>query len=288
MKIIDHRLCQDDGTPYPFVDTPNKTTRALDPRYLVMHYTAGRSAESSVRYLALDAAKASAHLVIGRDGSITQMVPFNEIAWHAGKSSWENLSGLNSYSIGIELDNAGPLQRNAAGQWVAWFGDAYTDDQVIEAIHKHQTTPKGWQIYPAVQLEVAIEVGITLTDYYNFIDVLGHEDIAPGRKSDPGPAFPMETYRTHLFGRADMEQIDSDSSSVVGGEISYRTTSRLNIRSGPGSQYETLPGSPLPVGARLSISQSDSSWRLVKVLDTVNGVAGLEGWVHSDYIAPIR
>lgn len=282
MKIIDHRLYKDDGTPYPFVSTPNKSSGTLDPRYLIMHYTAGRSAESSVRYLANPVAKASAHLVIGRDGSITQMVDFNEIAWHAGQSSWEGIRGLNSHSIGIEMDNAGPLNRNAGGQWVAWFGDSYPDDQVIEAIHKHQSTPKGWHLYSPEQLEVSIEVGLTLVEHYGIIDVLGHEDIAPGRKSDPGPAFPMETFRTHLFGRAEMSSPSNEP------DMYYRTTARLNVRSGPGSQYEVLRGSPLPEGTRLDVLQAEGSWRLVDVLDSSNGVMDLEGWVHSNYIEPVR
>ena len=125
MKITDHRLFKDDDAPYPFVGSPN-SSGDLTHEYLVMHYTAGRSAEESIKWLANAAAKASAHRVIGRDGSITQLVPFNIKAWHAGISSWEGRSGLNSYSIGIELDNAGRLTRHGS-KWRAWFGEEYEE-----------------------------------------------------------------------------------------------------------------------------------------------------------------
>ena len=79
MKIVNHRLREDDGRALGFVVSPNKGGK-IEHKYLVIHYTAGRSAESSVNWFANPEAKASAHLVIGRDGSVTQQVPFNRIA----------------------------------------------------------------------------------------------------------------------------------------------------------------------------------------------------------------
>lgn len=273
MKIINHRLCKDDGSPYRFVESPN-SKGALQQEYLVMHYTAGRNAEESVNWLTNSASKASAHLVIGRDGIITQLVPFNKKAWHAGSSSWEGRVGLNSYSIGIELDNAGPLQRHS-GRWRAWFGDEYDDSDVIEAVHKHETQMKGWHIYPTVQIEAALEVGSLLARNYQLRDVVGHEDIAPGRKSDPGPAFPMNSFRARVMGREDEE------------EVKYETTTNLNIRTGPGTQYSPIPGSPLPTGTKVEISKREGNWAFVDVLAVVNGVMDMEGWVHSRYLKRI-
>ena len=93
MKISNGRLCHDDGTPYNYRESPNKRG-LLKPSYLVIHYTAGRNAASTINWLTNPDARASAHIVIGRDGSITQLVPFNRIAWHAGTSQWEGLSGM--------------------------------------------------------------------------------------------------------------------------------------------------------------------------------------------------
>lgn len=94
MKILRHRLQHDDGAPVPFENSPNQRG-GLDAKYLIIHYTAGSSADSSVRWLTNPASEASAHLVIGRDGSITQLVAFDRVAWHAGKSRWHGLASLN-------------------------------------------------------------------------------------------------------------------------------------------------------------------------------------------------
>jgi len=194
-----------------------------------MHFTAGRSAIESVEWLANRKAKASAHVVIGRDGSITQLVPFDRVAWHAGASSWEGLEGLNNYSLGIELDNAGRLTRQGE-HWRAWFGGTYDDSEVIQAVHKHETSLCGWHDYSPAQIDAALQVAGLLVDKYALRDVVGHEDIAPLRKCDPGPAFPMASFRSRLMGRLE------DSLPQ------YLTTTELNIRTRPGSTVPAAAG----------------------------------------------
>ncbi len=274
MRILNHRLIGDDDQPLPFVDTPNKGGTML-PEYLVMHYTAGSSAASSVSWLSNPAARASAHLVIGRDGGITQLVPFNRIAWHAGQSQWAGRSGLNGFSIGVELDNAGHLER-AGGRWISAASKrVYADDDVLVANHKHDragTPPSGWHEYSEVQIDAAQRVGLLLMRKYALKDVLGHEDIAPGRKSDPGPAFPLASFRARLMGRAD------DALEV------YQTSAALNVRTGPGTEHAILPGSPLPVGARVAVLEQQGVWWRVDVLDTVAGVMDMVGWCHSRFL----
>jgi len=273
MKILRHRLHLDGGKAVPFERSPNAGGR-LEPKYLVMHYTGGSSADGSIQWLCDPAARASAHLVIGRDGSITQLVPFDRVAWHAGASQWEGLSGLNAHSIGIELDNAGRLQRKG-GRWRAWFGTAYDDDQVMEATHKHESEPSGWQLFPEAQIDAAIRVAKVLMDKYELRDIVGHDDISPGRKVDPGPAFPLAQLRARLAGRGD------DRMPV------YEATTHLNIRSGPGADHPRLPEAPLAPGTRLEVAGEDGRWRLVYLLDERAGEAGeapVEGWVHGNYI----
>ncbi|MEE8535980.1 MAG: N-acetylmuramoyl-L-alanine amidase, partial [Kiloniellales bacterium] len=201
MHIKNHKLHSDTGEPVATVRSPNQGG-TLTARYLVMHYTAGSSAESSIRHLTKKEARASAHLVIGRDGGITQLVPFNRVAWHAGRSRWQELIGLNQHSMGIELDNAGPLE-GGAGQWRAWFGRIYPDEDVVVAAHKFDRIERGWHRYSEAQIAAALEAAEAIVARYGLIDVLGHDDIAPERKQDPGPAFPMENFRSHLIGRAD-------------------------------------------------------------------------------------
>lgn len=271
MKIVNHRLVKDDGTPYPFVKTPNVGGR-VEHRYLVMHYTAGGSAKESIDFLATKAARASAHVVIGRDGAITQMVPFDRVAWHAGVSRWEGIVGLNSHALGIELDNAGKLKKSG-GKWRAWFGTAIPDDDVTEAEHKNEKgTSRGWHEYSPKQLAVALELATLLVSQYGLKDVIGHDDISPGRKQDPGPLFPMESFRSRALGRQD------DQPPV------YEVTEELNIRQGPGSQHPLITGGPLPAGTRVDVLEESGSWRRVDVLGTVNGFNDLQGWVSGRFL----
>ena len=202
MKISNHRLIADHGQSLRHVETPN-LGGMMTPELLVIHYTAGSSAEGAVAWLCNPAARASAHLVIGRDGSLTQLAPFNRIAWHAGRSLWAGRSNVNSCSIGIELDNAGRLER--VGEcWRSSIGQReYPDNQVLIANHQHDrpgTPPCGWHRYSQAQLAAAGEVGMLLVREYALKDVVGHDDIAPGRKSDPGPAFPLASFRALLLG----------------------------------------------------------------------------------------
>jgi N-acetylmuramoyl-L-alanine amidase len=214
-------------------------------------------------------------VVIGRDGRIVQMVPFDRVAWHVGASSWEGRVGLNRFSIGIELDNAGRLARHGS-KWRSWFGEAYDDDDVLVATHKHDSEPAGWHTYTPVQLATTLEVAALLVAKYGLRDVVGHDDISPGRKWDPGPAFPMASFRARLFGRREHEP------------TLHRSTTALNIRTGPGTQNPTIPGGPLPPDTRVQVLNAQGSWRLVDVLDEVNGVPDLQGWVHQRFLERMK
>ena len=117
-SIVNHRLVG--GGVIHVVCEKNR--RGLgEPDMIILHYTGGTSAMSSAKFLARPDVKASAHVVIGRDGQVIQLVPFNIEAWHAGKSSYGGRSELNHYSIGIELDTLGQL-RLEGGKFVAECG----------------------------------------------------------------------------------------------------------------------------------------------------------------------
>jgi N-acetylmuramoyl-L-alanine amidase len=199
MIVRNHCLHLADDAPCDFISSPNLGGRLL-PQYLVMHYTAGRSSRESIGWMCDPRAKASAHIVIGRDGSVTQLVSLDRIAWHAGRSAWAGRTGLNRWSIGIEMDNAGRLMERGSG-WHHWTGEpSYDHDDVVVAAHKNEDIESGWQRYPAAQLDAALEVARLLVAEYRLSDVIGHDDISPGRKCDPGPAFPMEAFREMVFG----------------------------------------------------------------------------------------
>lgn len=277
MKIRNHLLARDDGQAARYAASPH-TGGVISPRFLVLHYTASSSAASTVAWFQNRESRVSAHLVIARDGTATQLVPFNREAWHAGRSSWGSLSGLNRYSIGIELDNAGCLVRSG-GKWVSPLTRrAYPEREVTVATHKNAppgSPPCGWHAYTPEQIEATLACGMALVKQYALADVLGHEDIAPGRKSDPGPDFPMESIRARLQGRGDDHP------------ERYRTTGRLFIRSGAGPGFPPLPGTPVPLGTEVEVLAKQGLWWQVDVVGEVNGVMDIVGWCHSKYLKAV-
>jgi N-acetylmuramoyl-L-alanine amidase len=254
MRISDHRL---EGVS--FEATPNMGG-VITPEYLIIHYTVVTSAKATVQ--------ASAHLVLDTNGSFTQLVPFNQNAWHAGKSEWAGRSGCNEFTIGIEVVNPGPLVKRATGFFDVngrgWSGD------VFEGKHKHgRASWTHWAAYTVEQIEALRELGPVLARAYGLRDVVGHEDVAPGRKTDPGPAFPLESLRASMFGRND------DRPDL------YVTTSVLNVRKGPAVSFDTVTGSPLAKGRTVQPVDEDGVWRHVMTPD-----GAVEGWVHGRYLAP--
>jgi len=201
MKVNNHLLFDDQGVQVNFQKSPNQSA-GISQLYLVIHYTAGPTLDGAVSWFLNPAAEASAHLVIGRDGKIVQMVACNRRAWHAGKSKWGELEGLNQYSIGIELVNAGKLRQRADGKWINWAGNVIPDDEVTLAKHKHEEGQNGWHEYTEAQIDTALKAASALHATLRFTDILGHDDISPGRKADPGPLFPMGSFKSRILGRA--------------------------------------------------------------------------------------
>jgi N-acetylmuramoyl-L-alanine amidase len=196
--VAGHRLLAS-GRPVPFRLSPHGG-RPLRPSYLVLHYTAGLTATSAINWFLNPKAKASAHLVVGRDSAVTQMMAFDRSAWHAGVSAWEGLANLNGHSIGIEMVNAGKLVRGPAGGWRTWTGDPVPDDEVLIARHRNEAAAAAWHRYTAVQIKVITAIGKALQAAYGLKGVVGHEDIAPRRKVDPGPAFPLKEVAAAIMG----------------------------------------------------------------------------------------
>ena len=125
------------------------------PELIVLHYTAMESAEAALRALSDPAREVSAHYLIARNGQVFQLVEEEMRAWHAGQGSWCGAEDVNSRSIGIELDNDGRSP----------FSSRLMDglDKLLpDVMARHEIPAKG---------------------------VIGHSDMAPGRKIDPGPRF---------------------------------------------------------------------------------------------------
>ncbi|PWJ44185.1 N-acetylmuramoyl-L-alanine amidase [Sediminitomix flava] len=238
------------------------------PSSIILHYTAGRDALSSAKYLCKENIKASAHLVIGRKGEVIQLVPFNTISWHAGKSSYKGRNGFNNFSIGIEIDNAGPLE--PIGQsYSAWFGKKYPATAVVKATHRNEKVERYWHNYTEKQIDTVEKIcELLLATYPSIKEILGHEEISPGRKQDPGPAFPLDNLRSRLTEERDSEE----AFTAMKAEVSVPL---LNIREMPSIQAEKVM-EPLPEGTRLKILGERDGWLKVRTQ--------VEGWVASDYV----
>jgi|ERR1043165_5184013 N-acetylmuramoyl-L-alanine amidase len=148
--------------------SPNYNQRIFN---LVLHYTA-LNFETSLKVLTDPKREVSAHYLIPEtdiDGQrkIFQLVQEKERAWHAGVSNWKNRSGLNDTSIGIEIVNLG-----------------YTD----------KDGKRTWYPFTDYQIESVIEISKIIIERYQIqaTNIIGHSDIAPGRKLDPGPLFPWK------------------------------------------------------------------------------------------------
>lgn len=280
MKIVNHMLS---GTTAEKINiqSTDKTSGKFKtglPDTIIMHFTAGRDAKSSIKTLADPSVKASAHLVIGRDNSITQMVPFDTIAWHAGKSSWQERVGLNRFSIGIEIDNAGRLDKQG-DEYLSWFKKSYKPDQVFEGTHRNEEASSFWHRYTEKQIEIVEDITRLLTETYNIKNILGHEEISPGRKTDPGPAFPLDNMRNNIL-YADRQQdepseIDIPKNATKDERIGLITANRLNVRETPTAGGNKV-SEPLTKGSLVKIIDHQGNWYKIKLES--------EGWVSSDWV----
>jgi len=174
-----------------FIPTQN-VGEEIKPEAIVIHYTCGGSAQGAIDTFLT--AGVSAHLIIDKDGTITQMVPFNHKAFHAGASEWKGRKYLNGWSIGIELVNYGPLVQNGDHYVTLWKNTVY--EKPFVGFHDNGSKEFGfWQMYPCKQRLSLKAVLTILKAEYNIHLLLGHDEVAPGRKIDPGPAFPWGLFR---------------------------------------------------------------------------------------------
>jgi len=131
-------------------------------RFLIFHYTGMKNEKTALKRLTEIQSEVSSHYFIKKNGQILILVPELYVAWHAGVSSWKKLNSLNKYSIGIEIVNPG-----------------------------HEF---GYRKFTAKQINSLVNLSKFLIKKYkiNKRNILGHSDIAPTRKNDPGEKFPWE------------------------------------------------------------------------------------------------
>jgi N-acetylmuramoyl-L-alanine amidase len=142
--------------------SPNFDDRALPVSMIVLHYTGMPDAEGALDRLTSPEAKVSAHYLVDEEGKIFQLVDEEKRAWHAGKSRWRGIADVNSASVGIEIVNPG-----------------------------HEF---GYRPFPDEQVAALIPLIAEIKERHGIGrgNIVGHSDIAPARKEDPGELFPWE------------------------------------------------------------------------------------------------
>lgn len=152
------------GIPTEWRPSPNFNERR--PNLVVLHHTGSETTDRALRTLSSPALEVSAHYLIGRNGTVYQLVDERARAWHAGMASWGPITDVNSTSLGIELVNDGE--------------EPYTEPQIASLLALLADIRERYRI-PAA----------------NFI---GHADVAPRRKVDPGRNFPWKRLAEQGFG----------------------------------------------------------------------------------------
>lgn len=179
----------------------NKSRADDDINFVVMHITTGTQVQSSIHHFQSAGSCVSAHLIIGRDGRVIQMVPFDHAAYHSGSGVWEGKGGMNDRSIGIEVDNAGKLTQKLDGTYVRKT-TIIPDDQVEWVRHWKSSIERPWHKFTPIQLAVTESVVVALNEHYeNIEELLEHERISLLIRSDPGPLYPMEKLRKTVLKR---------------------------------------------------------------------------------------
>jgi N-acetylmuramoyl-L-alanine amidase len=145
--------------------SPNFDERTLPISLLILHYTGMATGEAALERMCDADAKVSAHYMVEEDGRIFQLVDEDKRAWHAGVSEWQGETNINSNSIGIEIVNGG---------------------------HDHPNEDGSLPDFPDVQINAVIALSKDIMKRHGPLTVLGHSDIAPARKIDPGENFPWQ------------------------------------------------------------------------------------------------
>lgn len=247
----------------------------MTPRFLVLHYTAGDNYEGDVRTLSTSDRPASCHLVLAADGRLTQIGDFKDVLWHAGKSAWKGFVGLNSHSIGIEVTCPGPVDGDQARYAGLEDGKPY---HFTMAAHRNGGPVRKWAVFTEKQIEVLLELGGFLIAHYGLKEAVGHDQIAPTRKIDPGPSCPQSVFEI-LNGNKD-EDDDVELPEITARErvkVKGVAPDTLTLRISPnGDKRGDLPENQIV--EKLAVK---GNWTQVRT------PAGHVGFVYSDYLVAI-
>ncbi|MEM9963715.1 MAG: N-acetylmuramoyl-L-alanine amidase [Asticcacaulis sp.] len=211
--------------------SPNFNERKGPPDMVVLHYTGMETAEAALARLCDAAAQVSAHYVVDEDGTIYSLVPEERRAWHAGVSHWKGERDINGVAIGIEIVNPG-----------------------------HEF---GYRAFPDVQIDAVIGLLDGIRERWDIPDyrILGHSDVAPERKQDPGERFPWDRLAAHGHGL--WVEPDLPPEGVMGPPLDVGDVGPgvFALQAALGKLgYDILPGGPYDAQTKAIVTAFQRHW----------------------------
>jgi N-acetylmuramoyl-L-alanine amidase len=178
--------------PVSEVPSPNQDERGEKVDMLILHYTGMKTADEALDRLRDPIAAVSSHYVVDEDGTVFRLVPEGRRAWHAGVSHWRGHSGLNARSIGIEIVNPGH-------EW-------------------------GYRDFPVLQLAAVCDLCLAILARHAIParNVVGHSDVAPDRKEDPGERFDWRALAANGVGLWPENAADLGTTGVIRDAVTLR------------------------------------------------------------------
>jgi len=229
--------------------SPNFGPRSAPPSMIVLHYTGMRSGEAALARLRDPASEVSAHYMVEDDGRVFRLVPEERRAWHAGKAYWRGVEDVNSASIGIEIVNPG-----------------------------HEF---GYRPFAEPQIAAVFELVADVRSRWSVenVDIVGHADVAPDRKEDPGELFPWKRLAEAGHG------LWAEPAAAPGAPLSEgeESTAVFALQAGfTRLGYESAPSGRFDAHTAAVVRAFQRHWRQ----DRVDGVA--DGETRARLIALLR
>ena len=234
-----------------FIDapSPNFDARTAPPEILVLHYTGMQTGPEAVERLRDPASKVSAHYVVEEDGRIFRLAPEERRAWHAGVSYWRGRRNINGVSIGIEIVNPG-----------------------------HEF---GYRPFPEAQTAAVIELLGDIRGRWTIADgdIVGHSDVAPARKDDPGELFPWKRLAQEGHGY----WVEADPAPGAPLALGDKGVGVFGLQAGfTRLGYDLPPSGEFDEATRQVVTAFQRHWRQ----DKVDGIA--DGATRAQLIALLR
>lgn len=227
LRIVPPPVSDRPALPILDLPSPNHDERGVPVDMLILHYTGMKSAQAAIDRLRDPVAAVSSHYVVDEDGTVFRLVPEDRRAWHAGISHWRGFSALNARSIGIEVANPGH-------EW-------------------------GYRDFPVLQMAAVCDLCLAILSRHDIParNVVGHSDVAPDRKDDPGELFDWEALAANGVGLWPEDSPDLGTGGAVRDAVTLRPVRAALAEIG----YDVAPEGPLDPALSAVLRAFQRHWR---------------------------